>query len=1124
MKNYFSNHSTLYSQQNYAMIRNIERIVLLLVLLCFGMGARAGNVLTIGSAQGAPGEEVELALALENTDAVAALQVSIPLGEQLSYVEGSAAMTGRSNGHSVTAGVKDGTLNVMVYSMGMSTLTGNTGDVVTLRLKLGNQPTDVTLTPSKLVMTDGSGNAIGDATSANGVVSIRCAKAEYSPATIDFGRVPIRSTYSKSLTVRNTGNETLEVTGLQFSNYLTKFSSTTQFPLTVAPGGSTSINITYAPEERGTVSEEVKVLCNSISKLNNIALRAQPFAVNELHVQPVSGIADEVVTIPLTMNNMDAISGLQLEFQLPVALEYVENSFQLSDRKTNHVTVVTNKNGLLKILVYSPSDAAFTDNDGEIGSFQVKLVGRSSVTLKPTKTVLSATINNKVENVCSEVYGATITINSPRINAGNTLNMGAVSVTEPCERTFNIRNYGSAPLIVNRIVFDNENLSIKESLPLTIARGGSSNITVVYSGLEQTTFTGTMQIYSNDPEQRVWNVSVTGSRFAPNYFSIATPDVSAFENMKVEVSVNTYDPIVGMQFDLTYPGQYYEPFDGNYTLEPRAEGMTVTYRQIDNNTLRFFCYFLTGSGIAAGDGKVMTIEMKPKGEYVPGGEYTAGVKDIKLGTSEMANKYAGVDSESTFTVFYPVTSISIEPSPAALDKGQTLALVATVNEDATNKNVTWSSADESIVSVDAEGVVTGVEYGTTTITVTSESNPEVTATCEVTVVYVPVTSISISQTTATLEGGETVKLIATVNEDASNKNIIWTSADSNVASVRADGTVTGLHQGTTIITGTSEANPELTVTCEVTVTSDLSIPVPFEFYYNAENYDANTHSIPNHPLANLKDASLMLSDNIPQWIDNELLRISNSCWGSIDRWDKSSSESGQYFYRTGNDCLTMVCKVTPNFGDGGNASDFICNRQSGYNYMWRIGDHGRMFLHTGDAYDESRSMAIPDNEPQVLAVRVDGKNNYIQLDNLTTGESLRVNRVNWGGSGNVFRLFRSNISSEYFKGDFYWVYYSFELLTDEQMRVFTDNFLLGDVNGDGMVNTADAVCIVNHKIGKPVTVFIEKAADVNFDNDINIADAVKIVNYSIGKISTFSVSSPRQAAAIRNLKTLPEPE
>lgn len=73
-------------------------------------------------------------------------------------------------------------------------------------------------------------------------------------------------------------------------------------------------------------------------------------------------------------------------------------------------------------------------------------------------------------------------------------------------------------------------------------------------------------------------------------------------------------------------------------------------RQIDNSTLRYFCYFLSGGGLAAGEGKVMAIQMKPKGESVPVGTYTVTVKDIKLGTSELADKYAGADSESSFNV------------------------------------------------------------------------------------------------------------------------------------------------------------------------------------------------------------------------------------------------------------------------------------------------------------------------------------------------------------------------------------------------------------------------------------------------------------------------------------------
>lgn len=57
----------------------------------------------------------------------------------------------------------------------------------------------------------------------------------------------------------------------------------------------------------------------------------------------------------------------------------------------------------------------------------------------------------------------------------------------------------------------------------------------------------------------------------------------------------------------------------------------------------------------------------------------------------------------------------------------------------------------------------------------------------------------------------------------------------------------------------------------------------------------------------------------------------------------------------------------------------------------------------------------------------------------------------------------------------------------------------GDVNGDGAVDIADAVCIVNRVVGKATPVFYESAADLNRDGSIDIADAVLIVNYLVGK-------------------------
>ncbi len=614
------------------------RTLLLLALLCLGMGAWADNVVTISTTEGAPGDEVTVSVSLTNTDAVSSLQVSIPLDENLTLVDGSGQKGSRCSSHSLTVGVKDGVLNVLVYSLSMAAITGNSGEVASFRLKLGNNPTTVALTPSKTVLTSSSGLPV-EASAVGGEVTIRCAKAQYSTMEVDFGAVPICSTYQETVTVTNIGNDDLTVTDLVFSD-INVFSSTTSLPLTLEPGASQDLNITYAPVERGSISKTLKVECNSISKLNTIRLKAQPFAVNELHIQDASGISDEEVTVTMSMNNMDAVSGYQVEFNLPEQLQYVENSFALSDRKQDHTSIASLNGTTLRIIVYSPNDKPLTGNDGVIGTFRVKLIGRYGTELTPSRTVLSATINNSVENVVSAVYGGYIDIQSPTISTDDVLDFGAVPVTEACEQTFTISNFGSAPLTVSRILFNNENLNVSETLPLVVPSGENRDITVVYGSVEQTAFEATMQIYSNDPDLRLREVMVRGSRFAPNYISIATNDVSAGDNLKVEVSVDNYDPMTGLQFDLTYPGQYFESFDNNVTLTARATGMTVIARQIDANTLRYFCYFLSGGSVAAGSGEVMTIQLKPKNNVI-GGSYSVSLSNITFGTTDMANKYAG---------------------------------------------------------------------------------------------------------------------------------------------------------------------------------------------------------------------------------------------------------------------------------------------------------------------------------------------------------------------------------------------------------------------------------------------------------------------------------------------------
>ena len=82
----------------------------------------------------------------------------------------------------------------------------------------------------------------------------------------------------------------------------------------------------------------------------------------------------------------------------------------------------------------------------------------------------------------------------------------------------------------------------------------------------------------------------------------------------------------------------------------------------------------------------------------------------------------------------------------------------------------------------------------------------------------PVESVTLDKTTATIEVDEALQLKATVLPiEAGNKNVIWTSSNTSVATISAEGLVTGLTVGTTTITATSEDNGEIKATCEITV-------------------------------------------------------------------------------------------------------------------------------------------------------------------------------------------------------------------------------------------------------------------------------------------------------------------
>lgn len=617
----------------------------LLVMLTSSIGMRANNTVTIESVSGSPGSTVTVSVSIKNTDAISAMQVQIPMPDNCTLVEGTATASARASAHSVAAGVRNDTLNLFVYSPSMAAINGNSGEVMAFQLHLGNQPSEEALDVLRLILTDSSGKRIAG-TATGGTVTVSAAKAEYNTSNIDFGRIPIHGTYTRELTINNVGNDTLKVTALSFS--AEELSSGVDLPFNIYAGSNRTITLKYAPTKRGSINETLRVVCNSSSKLNAIKITAQPYAVNELHIDDVEGIADSTVTIHLRVNNMDSVNGFQFEFNLPKQLKYVDGSFTLSPRKTDHQSVASLHGDTLRLIAYSLNNRAFTGYNGEIASFDVRLHGRSGTTISPYKAMLIANINDNAEDVLSDKYDGYINISSPQLSTDSLLDMGSTPITKEAIRTIDIHNNGSAPLIISRVEFDTLSFVIRENLPITIEPLSSKQLTVVYNGLNQQEFKSIMQLYCNDPEQQVWKVNITGSRFAPNYLSMDAPNICIGDTLNVNVSLNNYDPINGIQFDLDYPGQYFTPVERISSMA-RAKGLLMQIRKLESGTYRFFVYSQNDVSISPDTGMIFTFCLSPNGK-APVGDYTLKITHIKLGTPELTNKYSGKDLTVNFKV------------------------------------------------------------------------------------------------------------------------------------------------------------------------------------------------------------------------------------------------------------------------------------------------------------------------------------------------------------------------------------------------------------------------------------------------------------------------------------------
>jgi uncharacterized protein YjdB len=210
---------------------------------------------------------------------------------------------------------------------------------------------------------------------------------------------------------------------------------------------------------------------------------------------------------------------------------------------------------------------------------------------------------------------------------------------------------------------------------------------------------------------------------------------------------------------------------------------------------------------------------------------TGVVSAIAPGKATIIAASDGMSGTSVITVSsVAVASVSLSPASASVAVGGTKQMTATPKDASgntlTGRAVTWSSDNTAAATVSPSGLVKGIAAGTGNITATCEGQ---VGTSAITVIVVPVASVSVSPASASVAVGGNRQLTAVPKDASGNslsgRTVTWSSDNSAAATVSSSGLVKGVAAGTAHVTATCEGQSgfsTITVTAPSPGSGDLS--------------------------------------------------------------------------------------------------------------------------------------------------------------------------------------------------------------------------------------------------------------------------------------------------------------
>jgi hypothetical protein len=671
-----------------------------------------------------------LAVGLDNSSAVTAFQFDIDYNGDAIELSTGHSLTSRADNHSLTASsVDDSTIRVIVYSASNALIDVGTGTVLNLNFTSQNLPGTYNLTISDIVLSDASGAQLtSDATS--GSVTVVGPMYNLNTTSVEFGDVPMGNSPTQNVSISNNGNSDLVVSSYSLNS---PFSISNTFPVTISSGSSTSFTINIDSSTKQDVTKTLTFTTSDTDPLRAVqssSIHANVFAVNEIHVGSGQGEANTEITIPVSINNMEPFSGFQFDITLPNDVSYVENSLEFTSRASDHSIAANVINGnVLRFVAYSGTNAEFSGDQGEVFSFKlIPNVSSGIYALNISNSIIS---NVSLGDIVSDVYNGSFTINAPSLSTNvQTIDYGRIPITEVQTTQINLQNSGSATLIIDEVIKNDNIFTMPLDLPLTIDIGQSESTTLTFTPNVIGLYDEDISIRHNGPaDQNI--INVLADVFSPNYLRIVDKLVQRELTSQISLNLVNNDIIRAIQFDINFPSGFDLDLD-NIISTSVLDDFTVSTSSIGNNNYRFVIYTVSNSNINSSDQTILNLPVYVQSS-VAFGDYEFEISDVVLSSESNQNIASEALLVGTITVAEDLTAPVITltgDNPMTIEVGSTFVDPGASATDDFDGNVT----------VTTSGTVDSNTVGTYTLTYTATDSSGNTATTTRTVNVVDTTA------------------------------------------------------------------------------------------------------------------------------------------------------------------------------------------------------------------------------------------------------------------------------------------------------------------------------------------------------------------------------------------------